>query len=157
MQSYWHPRRQFPPQLTPVLSSSASVSVNEVSYYLGTNVPQSAIALLFFITFYKSQTRLLLSHYSATKVRYYRQLPYHLFAHNYSLKWLSHVSLNLCTNISIILIASRDDNGGWYDYLLRQKCTIERDDLWHEWGDLKCLQKPTNQMEIDGGLFPDTV
>jgi len=23
--------------------------------------------------------------------------------------------------------------------------------------DLKCLQKPTNQMEIDGGLFPDTV
>jgi len=30
---------------------------------------------------------------------------------------------------------------------------------WNEmkWGDLKCLQKPTNQMEIDGGLFPDTV
>jgi len=26
-----------------------------------------------------------------------------------------------------------------------------------KWGDLKCLQKPTNQMEIDGGLFPDTV
>jgi len=26
-----------------------------------------------------------------------------------------------------------------------------------KWGDLKCLQKPTNQMEISGGLFPDTV
>jgi len=26
-----------------------------------------------------------------------------------------------------------------------------------KWGDLKYLQKPTNQMEIDGGLFPDTV
>jgi len=26
-----------------------------------------------------------------------------------------------------------------------------------KWGDLKCLQTPTNQMEIDGGLFPDTV
>jgi len=27
-----------------------------------------------------------------------------------------------------------------------------------KWGDLKCLQKSTtNQMEIDGGLFPDTV
>jgi len=26
-----------------------------------------------------------------------------------------------------------------------------------KWGDLKCLPKPTNQMEIDGGLFPDTV
>jgi len=26
-----------------------------------------------------------------------------------------------------------------------------------KWGDLKCLQKPTNQMGIDGGLFPDTV
>jgi len=23
--------------------------------------------------------------------------------------------------------------------------------------EMKCLQKPTNQMEIDGGLFPDTV
>jgi len=33
----------------------------------------------------------------------------------------------------------------------------ERDDVWNEWGDLKCLQKPTNKMEIDGGLFPDTV
>jgi len=31
------------------------------------------------------------------------------------------------------------------------------DDVWNNWGDLKCLQKPTNQMEIDGGLFPDTV
>jgi len=29
--------------------------------------------------------------------------------------------------------------------------------MWNEWGDLKCLQKPTNQMEIDGGLHPDTV
>jgi len=28
-------------------------------------------------------------------------------------------------------------------------------DVWNKWG--KCLQKPTNQMEIDGGLFPDTV
>jgi len=26
-----------------------------------------------------------------------------------------------------------------------------------KWGDLKCLQKPTHQMEIDVGLFPDTV
>jgi len=26
-----------------------------------------------------------------------------------------------------------------------------------KWGDLKCLQKPTNQMEIDEGLFLDTV
>jgi len=26
-----------------------------------------------------------------------------------------------------------------------------------KWGDLKCLQKPTNQMEIDVRLFPDTV
>jgi len=26
-----------------------------------------------------------------------------------------------------------------------------------KWGDLNCLQKPTNQMPIDGGLFPDTV
>jgi len=26
-----------------------------------------------------------------------------------------------------------------------------------KWGDLKCLQKPTNRMEIDGDLFPDTV
>jgi len=42
-------------------------------------------------------------------------------------------------------------------YLQRQKCTIERDDVWNELGDLKCLQKSTNQMEIDGGLFPDTV
>jgi len=25
-----------------------------------------------------------------------------------------------------------------------------------KWGDLKRLQKPTNQMEIDGGLFPDS-
>jgi len=33
----------------------------------------------------------------------------------------------------------------------------ERDDVWNEWGDLKCLQNPTNKMEIDGGLFPDTV
>jgi len=32
-----------------------------------------------------------------------------------------------------------------------------RDEVWNEWGDLKCLQKSTNQMEIDGGLFPDTV
>jgi len=57
----------------------------------------------------------------------------------------------------IIIIATRDDDGGWYDYLQRQKCTIERDYVWNEWGDLKCLQKPTNQMEINGGLFPDTV
>jgi len=26
-----------------------------------------------------------------------------------------------------------------------------------KWGDLKCLQKPTNQMEIDEGLFPHNV
>jgi len=56
-----------------------------------------------------------------------------------------------------IIIASRDDDGEWYDYLQRQKCTIERDDVWNEWEYLKCLQKPTNQMEIDGGLFPDIV
>jgi len=47
--------------------------------------------------------------------------------------------------IIIIIIASRDDDGGWYDYLQMK------------WGDLKCLQKPTNQTEIDEGLFPDTV
>jgi len=35
----------------------------------------------------------------------------------------------------------------------KKKCTIERDDVWNKWGDLKCLQKPTNQMEIDGGLL----
>jgi len=35
-------------------------------------------------------------------------------------------------------------------------CTIEIDDVWNKW-DFKCLQKPTNQMEIDGGLFPYTV
>jgi len=30
--------------------------------------------------------------------------------------------------------------------------------LWqNDWGDLKCLQKSTNQMELDGGLFPYTV
>jgi len=69
-------------------------------------------------------------------------------------------SVNLIIIILIIIIiASRDDDGGWYDYLQRQNCTIERDDVWNEWGDLKCLQmqKPTNQMELDGGLFPDTV
>jgi len=30
-----------------------------------------------------------------------------------------------------------------------------REILWNEVR--RCLQKPTNQMEIDGGLFPDTV
>jgi len=30
-----------------------------------------------------------------------------------------------------------------------------REMMWNEWGDLKCLQNPTNQMELDGGLFPD--
>jgi len=38
-----------------------------------------------------------------------------------------------------------------------KKCIIERDDVWNKWGDLKCLQKPTNLMEIDEGLFPDPV
>jgi len=32
-----------------------------------------------------------------------------------------------------------------------------RDDMWNEWRDLKCLQKPTKQIEIDGVLFPATV
>jgi len=33
-----------------------------------------------------------------------------------------------------------------------------REMLWEmKWGDLKGLQKPINQMEIDGGLFPDTM
>ena len=27
--------------------------------------------------------------------------------------------------------------------------------LWNEWGELKCLQKPTIQVKVDGGLFPD--
>jgi len=26
-----------------------------------------------------------------------------------------------------------------------KKCTIERDDVWNEWGDLKCLQKLTKR------------
>jgi len=38
-----------------------------------------------------------------------------------------------------------------------KKCTIEWDDVWNKCVDWKCMQKPTNQMEIDGGLFPDTV
>jgi len=29
--------------------------------------------------------------------------------------------------------------------------------MWNEWGDLKWAQKPTKQIEIDGGLFLDTV
>jgi len=57
----------------------------------------------------------------------------------------------------MIIIASRDDDGGWYDYLQRQKYTIEWDDVCNEWEDLKWLQNPTNHIEIDGGLFPDTV
>jgi len=35
---------------------------------------------------------------------------------------------------------------------LREMMTV-----WNEWGDLKCLQKPTNQMEIDGSLLPYAV
>jgi len=31
--------------------------------------------------------------------------------------------------IIIIMIASRDDDGGGYDYSQRKKCTIERDDV----------------------------
>jgi len=36
------------------------------------------------------------------------------------------------------------------------KCTIEKDDVWNAWADLKCQHMPTNQNGIDGGLFPDT-
>jgi len=39
----------------------------------------------------------------------------------------------------------------------KEKKMYNWDDVWNKWGDLKCLQKPTNQMEIEGGLFPDTV
>jgi len=45
------------------------------------------------------------------------------------------------------------------DYMIIYKDTNVQ--LWEMMcemrGDLKCLQKPTNQMEIDGGLFADTV
>jgi len=38
--------------------------------------------------------------------------------------------LALCLlNDKIIIIASRDDDGGWYDYSQWQKCIIERDDV----------------------------
>jgi len=32
-----------------------------------------------------------------------------------------------------------------------------RGDLWIEWGDLKCKQKSTKQIDIDGRLFRDSV
>jgi len=32
-----------------------------------------------------------------------------------------------------------------------------RDDMWNELGDLKCPQKQTKQIDIDGGLLPGTV
>jgi len=59
--------------------------------------------------------------------------------------------------ILIIIIASRDDDWGWYDYLQSQNIQLREMVCEMKWGDLKCLQKPTNQMEIDGGLFPETV
>jgi len=31
------------------------------------------------------------------------------------------------------------------------------DGTWNEWRNLKCPQKPTKQIDIDGGLFSDTV
>jgi len=48
--------------------------------------------------------------------------------------------------IIIIIIASPDTNENKW----------ARDDMWNEL-DLKCPQKPTKQIDIDGGLLPDTV
>jgi len=42
-------------------------------------------------------------------------------------------------------------------YTMTIMCKWATDEMWNEWGDLKCPQKPAKQIDIDGRLFPDFV
>jgi len=54
-------------------------------------------------------------------------------------------------HIIIILrrIASRNDDGGCYDYLQWQTFTIKRDDVWNEWDLNACKSQPTKWKLIE--------